>query len=264
VAVFPQTLNFDSSPRRRVYRTGKRLIDILVAGTALLLLLPLMAIVALLVRFESEGPILFRQRRVGLYGHEFEMLKFRTMRGSRRGNARRDRRLESDRREAERRASDRRQAQLALPEGVVDRRQGDRRVPVMDRRTFLRRSFADDRRRTHKSRWDPRVTRVGRILRRTSLDELPQLWNVLKGEMSLVGPRPELPQIVMRYEEWQHARHLVTPGLTGWWQVNRDGKRLMHEATELDLYYVQNQGFTLDFAILLRTVRVVLLGTGSF
>ena len=264
MAIAQQTLSFDSSPRRRLYRASKRLVDVLVAGTALLLLLPLLAIVALIVRLESEGPVLFRQRRVGLYGREFEMLKFRTMRPSRRADARRERRLERERRDAERRAADRRRAQVALPEGVQERRRGDRRSAIPDRRTFLRRSFADDRRRTHKTRHDPRVTRIGRVLRRTSLDELPQLWNVLKGDMSLVGPRPELPQIVMRYEEWQHARHLVTPGLTGWWQVNRDGQRLMHEATELDLYYVQNQGWSLDIAILARTVRTVLVGNGAF
>jgi lipopolysaccharide/colanic/teichoic acid biosynthesis glycosyltransferase len=96
------------------------------------------------------------------------------------------------------------------------------------------------------------------------MDELPQLWNVLAGDMSLVGPRPELPEIVARYEPWQHARHLVTPGMTGWWQVNRDAYRLMHEATELDLHYVRNQSLWLDLWILVRTVGAIVNGTGAF
>ncbi len=121
-----------------------------------------------------------------------------------------------------------------------------------------------ERRQVHKSKCDPRVTRVGRFLRRSSLDELPQLWNVLTGEMSLVGPRPELPSIVARYEPWQHARHWVTPGITGWWQVNRDGSRLMHEATELDIFYVEHQSLTLDVLILARTVGAVIRGPGAF
>lgn len=121
-----------------------------------------------------------------------------------------------------------------------------------------------ERRIRHKSRSDPRVTRTGRILRRSCLDELPQLWNVLKGEMSLVGPRPELPEIVAGYAPWQHARHLVTPGITGWWQVNRDGHRLMHQATEVDLDYIRNQSLWLDFWILLRTIGAVVTGAGAF
>jgi lipopolysaccharide/colanic/teichoic acid biosynthesis glycosyltransferase len=121
-----------------------------------------------------------------------------------------------------------------------------------------------DRRRRHKSQRDPRVTYVGRFLRRSCLDELPQLWNVLAGHMSLVGPRPELPEIVARYEPWQHARHLVTPGITGWWQVNRDPRRLMHEATELDLHYVRNQSLWLDAWILVRTLGAVIGGSGAF
>jgi lipopolysaccharide/colanic/teichoic acid biosynthesis glycosyltransferase len=120
-----------------------------------------------------------------------------------------------------------------------------------------------DRRRVHKSPDDPRVTRVGRILRRTCVDELPQLWNVIRCEMSLVGPRPELPSIVDTYESWQHARHLVMPGITGWWQVNRD-QRLMHEATELDVYYVQHQSLWFDLVILARTSLVVIRGIGAF
>ena len=120
-----------------------------------------------------------------------------------------------------------------------------------------------ERRRVHKSPYDPRVTQVGRPLRRTCLDELPQLWNVLHGDVSLVGPRPELPQIVERYEAWQHARHVVAPGITGWWQVNRDD-RLMHQATELDLHYVQHQSFWFDVMILAKTVRVLIRGIGAF
>jgi lipopolysaccharide/colanic/teichoic acid biosynthesis glycosyltransferase len=121
-----------------------------------------------------------------------------------------------------------------------------------------------ERRRSHKTRRDPRVTPLGRFLRRTSLDELPQLWNVLRGDMSLVGPRPELPQIVARYEEWQHARHEVRPGLTGWWQINRPADRLMHEVVELDIYYVTHRSLWLDLKILVRTFGAVLRGTGSF
>ncbi len=116
----------------------------------------------------------------------------------------------------------------------------------------------------HKVRNDPRITRVGHFLRRTSLDELPQLINVVRGEMSLVGPRPELPQIVARYEPWQHERHLVRPGMTGWWQVNGRSERPMHENTELDIYYVVNQSFRLDLEILLRTIGVVTRMSGAF
>ncbi len=116
----------------------------------------------------------------------------------------------------------------------------------------------------HKSPEDPRVTRVGRILRRTSLDELPQLWNILKGEMSLVGPRPELPYLVDRYEPWQHKRFAVPPGITGWWQVNGRSDKPMHLHTEDDLYYVQHYSILLDLQILLKTVFVVLRGNGAF
>jgi lipopolysaccharide/colanic/teichoic acid biosynthesis glycosyltransferase len=133
-----------------------------------------------------------------------------------------------------------------------------------DRRTAARPFAGPDRRQRHKSPRDPRVTRVGRLLRATSLDELPQLLNVVRGEMSLVGPRPELPEIVVRYAPWQHQRHLVRPGLTGWWQINGRSERPMHEHTELDLYYVAHLSFGLDARILLRTVRVILARTGAF
>lgn len=116
----------------------------------------------------------------------------------------------------------------------------------------------------HKCASDPRVTRIGRLLRRTSLDELPQIINVLLGHMSVVGPRPELPPIVRTYQHWQHQRHLVKPGLTGWWQVNGRGDRPMHENTEYDLYYVARLSWALDILILMRTIRFVVRGTGAF
>jgi exopolysaccharide biosynthesis polyprenyl glycosylphosphotransferase len=116
----------------------------------------------------------------------------------------------------------------------------------------------------HKAPQDPRVTRVGRFLRRTSLDELPQLYNVLRGEMSLVGPRPELPELVNRYETWQRQRFSVPQGITGWWQVNGRSDRPMHLHTEDDLYYVQNYSMILDLYILIKTVVVVLRGKGAF
>ncbi len=116
----------------------------------------------------------------------------------------------------------------------------------------------------YKVKEDPRVTRVGRILRRMSADELPQLFNVLKGEMSLVGPRPEQPWIVERYEPWQRKRLSVMPGMTGWWQVNGRSDRPMFLNTEYDLYYIQNYSPVLDLIILWKTIWVVLKGKGAY
>lgn len=116
----------------------------------------------------------------------------------------------------------------------------------------------------HKSKDDPRVTRVGRLLRRLSLDELPQLFNILAGTMSLVGPRPEMPYLVEKYQPWQRKRFAVPPGLTGWWQVNGRSDRPMHLHTEDDLYYIQNYSIWLDLQIIVRTIWVVLVGRGSY
>lgn len=116
----------------------------------------------------------------------------------------------------------------------------------------------------HKSNDDPRVTRIGRKLRRTSLDELPQLINVLRGEMSLVGPRPEMPYVAAEYEPWQWQRFRVPPGITGWWQVNGRSDKPMHLHTEDDLYYIQNYSFWLDLRILFKTLIVVWQGHGAY
>jgi lipopolysaccharide/colanic/teichoic acid biosynthesis glycosyltransferase len=116
----------------------------------------------------------------------------------------------------------------------------------------------------YRSRNDLRITKIGRALRRFSIDELPQLFNVLGGDMSLVGPRPELPDIVRRYEPWQLERLAMPQGITGWWQVSGRSDRPMHLHTEDDLYYIRNYSFWLDLKIILRTVWVVLLGRGAY
>jgi exopolysaccharide biosynthesis polyprenyl glycosylphosphotransferase len=116
----------------------------------------------------------------------------------------------------------------------------------------------------HKSKDDPRVTQVGRLLRRLSLDELPQFFNILAGTMSLVGPRPEMPYLVDQYQPWQRKRFAVPPGLTGWWQVSGRSDRPMHLHTEDDLYYIQNYSIWLDLQIIVRTIWVVLVGKGSY
>ena len=115
-----------------------------------------------------------------------------------------------------------------------------------------------------KMRNDPRVTRLGRVLRRFSLDELPQFFNVLSGEMSIVGPRPELPHLVEQYERWQRKRLTVLPGITGWWQVTGRSDKILHLHTEDDIYYVQNYSIWLDFQIIIRTIWVVIVGRGAF
>jgi exopolysaccharide biosynthesis polyprenyl glycosylphosphotransferase len=137
-------------------------------------------------------------------------------------------------------------------------------VPEAENLRHLVEQVTEDGRLIHKKANDPRVTRMGRILRRTSLDELPQLYNILKGDMSLVGPRPELPYLVDRYETWQRQRFAVPQGVTGWWQINGRSDKPMHLNTEDDLYYVQNYSLLLDIYILIKTIGVVIRGKGAY
>ncbi|GIW71286.1 MAG: hypothetical protein KatS3mg102_0828 [Planctomycetota bacterium] len=204
---------------RRYRRWGflcKRAFDLVVASAALVVLSPLMALIALLIKRDSPGPVLFAQLRAGEGGRPFRMLKFRTM--------------------------------------VADAEQRLEAVVDLERLAEPVFKLADD----------PRVTRVGRWLRRTSLDELPQLWNVLKGEMSLVGPRPEELRLVERYDEWQRRRLKVRPGMTGLQQVTARGALAsLGERVRLDVYYIRNQSLLLDLWILVRTVWAVVRGRGA-
>jgi lipopolysaccharide/colanic/teichoic acid biosynthesis glycosyltransferase len=181
-----------------------RAFDILVAALALALLSPLLLVAAIAIKLGSSGPVLYRQRRVGRDGREFEMLKLRTMvRGS-------------------------------DPVGVG----------------------------TVVTRDDPRVTAAGRVLRRTSLDEIPNLVNVLRGEMAIVGPRPTIPAQVKDYTPRQHRRHEVRPGITGWAQVRGRAGIPWEERIELDLWYVEHRSARLDLRILARTLWLLVTGHG--
>jgi exopolysaccharide biosynthesis polyprenyl glycosylphosphotransferase len=198
-------------------RLPKELAERLLAAVLLLVFAPLMLVVALVVRLDSAGPALFRQRRVGRYGEQFTMLKFRTMRED---------------------ATEHRAELDALNQNA-------------DGLLF-------------KVRQDPRITRVGSALRRYSIDELPQLLNVLGGHMSLVGPRPSLPEEADAYTHEIRRRLLVKPGLTGLWQVSGRSDLPWDEAVRLDLSYVDNWSLVLDLTILLRTGPAVARGRGAY
>lgn len=197
-------------------RFVKRAFDLLVSTCVLVFLSPLLCVIAIAIKLDSPGSVIFKQQRVGENGQFFWMYKFRSMCQN------------AEQRRAE--------VVTVLPDGAIH----------------------------HKRRDDPRVTRVGRFLRATSLDELPQFINVLKGEMSLVGPRPEMPALVECYEFWQRRRFAVPQGITGWWQVNGRSDKPMHLHTMEDLYYIQNYSLWLDIRILWMTVGAVLKRKGAY
>jgi exopolysaccharide biosynthesis polyprenyl glycosylphosphotransferase len=177
------------------YAIAKRTVDLIVSSMLLVLVAPLLLLIAILVRFDSPGPALFIQKRVGRNGELFDIYKFRSMFAS---------------------------------------------APKYD--------FSPS------TSYDPRITRIGRFIRQTSLDELPQLINVFLGNMSLVGPRPEMPFIVQDYSSELRQRLQVVPGVTGLWQISADRAFQIHENVQYDLYYLRNRGFFLDIAILIHTL----------
>lgn len=194
----------------------KRLSDIVLATILLILLAIPAGILAILIRRDSEGPVFYRQERVGQNGHPFQMLKFRTMVAN------------AD----------------ALRNQLIEESGGDTRL--------------------FKDREDPRITTVGAWLRRFSIDELPQIWNVLRGDMSFVGPRPPLPREVAEYQPWHQQRLLVRPGMTGLWQVSGRSNLSFDQMVRLDLYYAENWSPWLDIKVILRTIPAVIFGNGAY
>jgi lipopolysaccharide/colanic/teichoic acid biosynthesis glycosyltransferase len=193
----------------------------------MLVLSPVWLIVTIIIKYDSPGPVLFRQERVGMDGRIFLCYKFRTMR------------VDSDdtiHREAYRKNIDGGDAANA----------GDDEAPVFG-----------------KVRNDPRVTRAGRWLRRSSLDEMPQFLNVLKGDMSMVGPRPPIPYEVKEYDIWHRKRLDMKPGITGLWQVSGRNRLPFDEMVRIDLYYIENWSFWFDLKIMLLTLPAVLRGDGA-
>lgn len=195
---------------------GKRLLDVVLAGIALVLAMPIIVVAGALVRFTSPGPALYRQMRVGQGERPFIMFKLRTMR------------VDAD----------------------------DRAHREFNTRELLTNTAARDG--VFKIEDDPRITPVGRMLRRYSIDELPQLINVLRGEMSLVGPRPSLPWEVSLYTPEQRRRHECVPGITGLWQVSGRNRCSMTEMLAMDVAYAERRSLKLDIWILLRTPKAVL------
>ena len=207
-------LTFSTAPYNPVALGVKRAADILFGLLLLLLFAVPMAIFAIIIKLTSPGRVIFKQRRCGLYGREFTMYKFRSMRAD----------------------AEQRKAELTA-------------ANEMDGPAF-------------KMRDDPRVTPFGRFLRRHSLDELPQLWNVLKGDMGLIGPRPPLPGELEQYERWQRRRLCMRPGLTCIWQVTDRNLATFEKWMEYDLHYIDNWSLWLDLKIALRTIPAMLRGTG--
>jgi len=206
-------------------RILKRSCDILISASAIILLLPLWLLIALLIKLDSRGPVFYTQERVGMDGRLFLVFKFRTMKAG------------AD-------SESHREYQRAFIAGRAEANLGDPNKP------------------TYKLLADPRITRIGKLLRRTSLDEVPQLLNVLMGDMSVVGPRPPIPYEVEAYELWHRKRLDMKPGLTGLWQVSGRNRLPFEEMVRLDLFYIENWSLLLDLKIILRTGLVMLGGEG--
>jgi exopolysaccharide biosynthesis polyprenyl glycosylphosphotransferase len=215
------------SPLSRGARIIKRASDLLVAAAALAILSPLWLLIAILIKLDSAGPIFYKQERVGMDGRIFLFYKFRSMQ------------VGSD-------DASHREYQRAYISGRPDSNLGDEERPVF------------------KLRADARITRVGKLLRRTSLDELPQLFNVLRGEMSVVGPRPPIPYEVESYQLWHRKRLDMKPGITGLWQVSGRNRLPFDEMVRMDLYYIENWSLLLDLKIILQTLPVMWRGEDAY
>jgi len=219
-----ETLN-GSVARRRAVEALRRFLDVVFGVALILLLSPLLIAVALAVRIDSRGPAFFRQRRVGYREREFTLYKFRSMR------------VDADPR-------GHKEYVTALIKGADERPDGGRE-------------------NLYKLAVDNRITPVGRWIRRWSLDELPQLFNVVKGDMTLVGPRPAIPYEVAEYPNWYRQRFSVRPGLTGYWQVSGRSERTYEEMVRLDIEYAKRRTLGLDLSILVKTPWVVLSRKGA-
>ncbi len=206
-------------------RGTKRISDILIATLMLAVFSPFWLLIALLIKFDSKGSVFYKQERVGMDGRIFLVYKFRTMR------------VDAD-------SEIHREYQRKFIAGHADANVGDPHQPA------------------YKLRDDPRITRVGRVLRRFSLDEVPQLMNVLRGDMSVVGPRPPIPYEVEAYELRHRKRLDMKPGLTGLWQVSGRNRLPFEEMVKLDLFYIENWSLLLDLKIILRTMLVMIRGDG--
>ena len=200
----------------RAFLAFKRVFDVVSAVLILFLFLPVIPVIILLIKLDSPGPILFRQKRVGRGGREFDFYKFRSM--------------------------------FVGAENVIG---ALRPLSGVDGPHF-------------KLKEDPRVTRVGRFLRRSSLDELPQLLNVIKGDMSMVGPRPNLPSEVSQYLPWQRRRLDVTPGITCFWQISGRSHIGFQEWMRLDLEYIRQRSLLTDLKIILKTIPAVIARKGAY
>jgi exopolysaccharide biosynthesis polyprenyl glycosylphosphotransferase len=208
------------------YQTLKRAVDVGLSVLFLLLTFPIFLAVAILVKLDSPGPVFFRQQRVGQGNRPFTFYKFRTM--------------------------------VHNADSEVHRRY----VQSLIRQAAVA-PDAHGQTPAYKLARDPRITRVGHILRRTSLDELPQFINVLKGDMSIVGPRPPLPYEVQEYQDWHMARLAVLPGITGLWQVMGRSRVTFDEMVRMDLRYIKQQSLLLDFKIMVLTIPAILSGHGA-
>ena len=215
------------SPLSSAARIVKRSADLIIASLALLILAPLWLLIALLIKLDSRGAVFYKQERVGMDGRVFLFYKFRTMHAG-----------VDD--------TEHREFQRKYIKGQPDSNQGDGKRPA------------------YKLRADRRVTRLGHVLRRTSLDELPQLFNVLRGDMSIVGPRPPIPYEVESYELWHRKRLDMKPGITGLWQVSGRNRLAFDEMVRMDLYYIENWSLLLDFKIILQTLPVMWRGEDAY